>query len=208
MSNAKEATVYVVDDDASVRKALARLFQSVGLSCETFGDGPAFLARARSELFGCLILDLRLPGPTGLDLQRQLLAVGSDLPIIFISGYADVPTTVRAMQGGAVEFLTKPFEDETLVRSVLAALDIAGRRREERLKLTELQSRFDTLTPREREVMALVVTGKLNKQIAAELGTTEKTIKVHRGQVMHKMKAGSVAALVRMADRLRISSHR
>ena len=199
--------VFVVDDDAPVRTAIGRLLESVGLQCETFPDAAAFLRRAADHPFGCVILDLRLPGPSGLDLQRELLAGGHDFPIIFISAYADVAVTVRAMEAGAIEFLTKPFEDQVLLDAVHYALDAARRRRQDREEVTALRSRFDTLTSREREVMGFVAAGMLNKQIASALGTSEKTVKVHRAQVMHKMGADSLAALVRMADRLRLPGH-
>ena len=193
-------TVFVVDDDPSVRTAVERLLMSVGLPCETFASAPEFLQRAEMGLNGCLVLDVRMPGPSGLDLQRMLVNSGNDIPIIFVTAHADVPLTVRAMKEGAIEVLTKPFDDQAFLDLVNSALKTAGERYQQRIKLESLRSRFETLTPREREVMALVVTGMLNKQIAGELGTTEKTVKVHRSQVMRKMEADSVAALVRMAD--------
>ncbi len=200
MANAP--TVFVVDDDPSVRTAVERLLVSVGLPCETFASAPEFLKRAAAGLLGCLVLDVRMPGPSGLDLQRILNSTGNDIPIIFVTAHADVPLTVRAMKEGALEVLTKPFDDQAFLDLVNKALETALRRGEQRTKMDRLRTRFDTLTPREREVMALVVTGMLNKQIAGQLGTTEKTVKVHRAQVMHKMEADSVAALVRMADML------
>jgi FixJ family two-component response regulator len=193
-------TVFVVDDDPSVRTAVERLLMSVGLPCETFASAPEFLQRAEMGLNGCLVLDVRMPGPSGLDLQRMLVSSGNDIPIIFVTAHADVPLTVRAMKEGALEVLTKPFDDQAFLDLVNSALKTAGQRHQHRVKLEHLRSRYETLTPREREVMALVVTGMLNKQIAGELGTTEKTVKVHRSQVMRKMEADSVAALVRMAD--------
>jgi FixJ family two-component response regulator len=195
-------TVFVVDDDPSVRTAVERLLVSVGLPCETFSTAPEFLKRAEAGLVGCLVLDVRMPGPSGLDLQRMLANAGHEIPIIFVTAHADVPLTVRAMKEGALEVLTKPFDDQAFLDLVNQALETARRRDEQRAKLGRLSSRFDTLTPREREVMALVVTGMLNKQIAGVLGTTEKTVKVHRAQVMHKMEADSLATLVRMADSL------
>lgn len=195
-------TVFVVDDDPSVRTAVERLLTSVGLPCETFGSAPEFLRRVEKGALGCLVLDVRMPGPSGLDLQRMLVSSGNDIPIIFVTAHADVPLTVRAMKDGALEVLTKPFDDQAFLDLVNKALETAVRREEQRTRLESLRARFETLTPREREVMALVVTGMLNKQIGGELGTTEKTVKVHRAQVMHKMEADSLAALVRMADLL------
>jgi len=198
MSNAP--TVFVVDDDPSVRTAVERLLMSVGLPCETFASAPDFLRRAETGLNGCLVLDVRMPGPSGLDLQRVLASSGNDIPIIFVTAHADVPLTVRAMKEGALEVLMKPFDDQAFLDLVNAALDTGRERYQQRTKIESLRSRFDTLTPREREVMSLVVTGMLNKQIAGDLGTTEKTVKAHRSQVMRKMEADSVASLVRMAD--------
>ena len=202
-------TVFVVDDDPSVRTALERLLWSVGLPCETFATAPEFLKRAESGVVGCLILDVRMPGPSGLELQRMLVRSGNAIPIIFVTAYADVPLTVRVMKEGALELLTKPFDDQVLLDLVNEALATGGEREEYRVRMEGLSARFETLTPREREVMALVVTGMLNKQIAGVLGTTEKTVKVHRAQVMHKMEADSLASLVRMADFLqsKIKSH-
>jgi FixJ family two-component response regulator len=199
-------TVFVVDDDPSVRTAVKRLLASVGLSCETFSTAAEFLLRAERGVSGCLVLDVRMPGASGLDLQRILNQTGTDLPIIFVTAHADVPLTVRAMKAGALEVLTKPFDDQALLDAVYHALEKERVRSHDREELSRLRERFDTLTAREREVMALVVTGMLNKQIAGELGTAEKTIKVHRAQVMHKMEADSLADLVRMADRLSLSS--
>jgi FixJ family two-component response regulator len=199
-------TVFIVDDDPSVRTAVRRLLASVGLPSESFETATDFLKRAESGITGCLVLDVRMPGPSGLDLQRALIAAGQDIPIIFVTAHADVPLTVRAMKAGALEVLTKPFDDQALLDAVYQALEKERVRRHDRQELHKLREHFDMLTGREREVMALVVTGMLNKQIAGELGTTEKTIKVHRAQVMHKMEAESLAELVRMADRLGLSS--
>jgi FixJ family two-component response regulator len=193
-------TVFVVDDAPSVRTAVERLLGSVGLPCETFANAAEFLKRAESGVVGCLILDVRMPGPSGLELQRMLVSSGNTIPIIFVTAYADVPLTVRAMKEGALEVLTKPFEDQVFLDLVNEALATGGQREERRARMDRLSARLETLTPREREVMALVVTGMLNKQIAGVLGTTEKTVKVHRAQVMHKMEADSLATLVRMAD--------
>jgi FixJ family two-component response regulator len=199
-------TVFIVDDDPSVRTAVKRLLGSVGLPCETFQNAAEFLIRAdRGNLSGCLVLDVRMPGASGLDLQRILNRTGTDLPIIFVTAHADVPLTVRAMKAGALEVLTKPFDDQALLDAVYQALEQERVRSHDRDELQRLRERFETLTAREREVMGLVVTGMLNKQIAGELGTAEKTIKVHRAQVMHKMGADSLAELVRMADRLGLS---
>ena len=204
--DAPASTVFVVDDDASVRTAVRRLLGSVGLPCETFGTATEFLKRAEQGVSGCLLLDVRMPGPSGMDLQRMLTAAGHDLPIIFVTGHADVPLTVRAMKAGALEVLTKPFDDQVLLDAVYQALERERIARIQRDELHLLRSRYETLTAREREVMGLVVTGMLNKQVAHALGTVEKTIKVHRAQVMHKMEADSLAELVRMADRLGLSA--
>jgi FixJ family two-component response regulator len=206
MSDLFAPTVFVVDDDPSVRTAVKRLLGSVGLPCETYSNAAEFLGRAdRGSMSGCLVLDVRMPGASGLDLQRILNRTGTDLPIIFVTAHADVPLTVRAMKAGALEVLTKPFDDQALLDAVYQALEQERVRSHDRDELQRLRERFETLTAREREVMGLVVTGMLNKQIAAELGTAEKTIKVHRAQVMHKMEADSLAELVRMADRLGLS---
>ncbi len=204
--NTPTSTVFVVDDDASLRTAVRRLLGSVGLPCETFGSAAEFLKRVEQGVSGCILLDVRMPGPSGMDLQRMLTAAGHDLPIIFVTGHADVPLTVRAMKAGALEVLTKPFEDQVLLDAVYQALERWRVARIQREELQMLRSRYETLTAREREVMGLVVTGMLNKQVAHALGTVEKTIKVHRAQVMHKMEADSLAELVRMADRLGLSS--
>jgi FixJ family two-component response regulator len=193
-------TVFVVDDDPSIRTAVQRLLASVGLACETFATAAEFLKRAETGIVGCLILDVRMPGPSGLELQRVLASSGNNIPIIIVTAHADVPLTVRAMKEGALEVLTKPFDDQVFLDLVSEALATGGQREEHRARMERLSVRYETLTPREREVMALVVTGMLNKQIAGVLGTTEKTVKVHRSQVMHKMQADSLAALVRMSD--------
>ena len=207
MIESDEPTVFVVDDDTSIRTALRRLLTSVGLHCEMFAAGDAFLPRATANPLGCAILDMRLPGASGLDIQQQLAQTGCDLPVIFVSGYADVRLTVRAMKAGALEVLTKPFDDQTLLDIVNRAIELSRSRRHKREELSLLRARLNTLTSREREVMALVAQGMLNKQIAASLGTTEKTIKAHRAQVMRKMEADSLATLVRMADQLALRSH-
>ena len=196
-----DAIVYVVDDDASVRKALARLIGSVGLTVRTFGSAQEFLDEDRPDRAACLILDVRMPGLSGLDLQERLSGTRRPIPIIFISGHANVPTSVRAMKAGAVEFLEKPFDEQKLLDAIRQGLERSSRERATKKERSGIRRRVDTLTPREREVFSLVVTGMLNKQIGSALGTSEKTIKVHRARVMKKMKAGSLAELVRLADR-------
>jgi len=196
--------VFVVDDDRSVRESLRRLCTSVGMTVEVFASAQAFLGASRKDVPGCLILDVRLPGLSGLDLQRELAGTNATLPIIFLTGHGDIPMSVRAMKAGAVEFLTKPFRHQDLLDAIRQAIERDRAARAERQEVGELRRRYDTLTPRERDVMAGVVTGLLNKQIAAELGSAEATVKEQRGQVMLKMQAGSVADLVRSAGRLGI----
>jgi FixJ family two-component response regulator len=196
------AIVYVVDDHPSVRRAIKRLVESEGLQVELFGSAPEFLQGRRPDAPSCLVLDIKLPGITGLDFQHQLAAADIRIPIIFITGHGDIPMTVRAMKAGAVEFLTKPFRDQDLLDAIQVALERDRARRQEESEIAVLQERFDSLTPREQEILPLVVSGRLNKQIAAELGTSEITIKVHRASVMRKMQAESLADLVRKAGRL------
>jgi len=197
--------VFVVDDDYRVREALSSLIASVGLHVTVYGSAAEFLAAEKPDAPACLVLDLQLPGASGLDLQREL-ANGSGPPIIFITGHGDIPSSVRAMKAGAIEFLPKPFGDEDLLKAIDAAIALDRTARQERAELAELRRHYALLTPREREVLPFVVAGLANKQTAGELGTSEITIGVHRGQIMRKMGAGSLAELVRMADRLRIAS--
>ncbi len=201
-----EPTVFVVDDDLEIREALQGLLRSVGLRTELFASAQAFLASGCSTRPGCLILDVRLPGRSGLDFYDDLVKANVRMPVVFISGHADVPMSVRAMKAGAVDFLTKPVRHQDLLDAVQLAIDRDRLHRNEQRVIAELDAIFDTLTPREREVMAQVVEGRLNKQIANEMGLTEATVKVHRGQVMKKMQAASLAELVRKADKLELCS--
>jgi FixJ family two-component response regulator len=199
-----DAMVFVVDDDAPMRESLKNLIRSVGLRAELFASAQEFLRSKRPDVPSCLVLDVRLPGLSGLDLQRRTSEAGLEIPIIFITGHGDIPMTVRAMKAGAVEFLTKPFRDQDLLDAIQQALERDRKARDQRAEIEELRSRFASLTAREREVMVRVVAGLLNKQIGAELGTSETTVKIHRHQVMEKMGAMSLPELVRMADRLGI----
>ena len=200
----KDAIVFVVDDDSSIREAIKSLVTLSGLRVETFGTAQEFLQSKRPDLPGCVVLDVELPGLSGLDLQRELAAHGIKLPIIFITGYGDIPMSVRAMKAGALEFLTKPFRDQDLLDAIQQALERDRAARQHSREIAELRERFDALTSREREVMSLVVAGWLNKQIGFELKISEITVKIHRGRVMSKMGAQSLAELVRMAQRLEI----
>jgi FixJ family two-component response regulator len=196
--------VFVVDDDASIRAALESLFRSVGLVVRSFGSAQEFLSEPPTDGPACLVLDVRLPGMSGLDLQRQLAERTTAVPVIIITGHGDIPMTVRAMRAGALEFLPKPFRDQDLLDAVQQGLDRSRVLREEQAEMADLHARIDSLTPRERQVMERVVAGLLNKQIAYDLGIAEVTVKIHRGQVMEKMRAASVTDLVRMADHLGI----
>ncbi|MEQ6328604.1 response regulator transcription factor [Pseudomonas chengduensis] len=197
--------VFVVDDDLSVREALSSLIRSVGLRVETFASAQDFLRYQRPDVTACLVLDVRMPGLSGLDLQRELAHSDEWIPIIFITGHGDIPMSVRAMKAGAIEFLPKPFRDEDLLDAIREGLERDQVARQQRAELAEIQDKYATLTSREREVIVLIVKGMLNKQVAAELGITEITIKVHRHRILQKMKAKSLPALVRMVEKLRLT---
>jgi len=204
----EEAVVFVVDDDSAARAAIRSLLNSVGLRVETFGSAQEFLASQRPDAPACLVLDVRLPGVSGLDFQRDLAARNVAIPIIFITGHGDIPMSVEAMKAGAMEFLTKPFRGQVLLDAIHKAIERDRAARQEQSKVAALRERLATLTPREREVMQLVISGLLNKQIASEFGASERTVKIHRGQVMRKMGAKSLPDLVRMAERLGIPSRK
>jgi FixJ family two-component response regulator len=199
-----DAVVFVVDDDLSVRDALSNLIRSIGLQAQTFASARDFLSHERPDAAACLVLDVRLPGLSGLDLQRELASAGERIPIIFITGHGDIPMTVRAMKAGAVEFLTKPFRDQDLIDAIQTAIARDRARRADARVLMELRRRFAALTPREQDIMRHVVSGRLNKQVAGDLNLSEARVKALRGQVMRKMQVESLPALVRMADRLGI----
>ena len=204
MKPAAIPTVFIIDDDLSMRRAVQDLVESVGLLAESFATGGEFLRRGRTTSPSCLVLDVRLPQMSGLDFQNRLAETGMQIPIIFITAHGDVPMSVKALKAGAVEFLTKPFRDQDLLDAIQQALQRDRAAREQQAEILNVHERYKTLTPREREVMALVVSGLLNKQIAAEIGASEATIKIHRGNMMQKMQVGSLLELVRMADKLKI----
>jgi FixJ family two-component response regulator len=206
MKSAVVPTVFIIDDDRGMRQSIQDLVESVGLRAESFATGEEFLKRKRTSDPSCLVLDVRLPQMSGLDFQRRLAETGMQIPIIFVTAHGDVPMSVKALKSGAVEFLTKPFRDQDLLDAIQQALQRDRADREQQAETDDLQGRYRTLTAREREVMALVVSGLLNKQIASDIGASEATVKIHRGHVMQKMQAGSIVDLVRMADKLKLSS--
>lgn len=201
---AKEPIVFIVEDDASIRRGLSNLFQSVGLGVEVFGSGSEMLQSKLPDVASCLVLDVRLPGQSGLDFQAELAKANIQIPIIFMTGHGDIPMTVRAMKGGAVDFLTKPFRDQDMLDAVAMAIERDRKRREADRNVADLQTHFETLTSRERDILALVSSGLMNKQVAAELGLAEITVKIHRGHIMKKMGAKSLADLVMKAETLGI----
>src|ERR1700731_2249357 len=205
-ASAKEPIVFVIDDDASMRRALTNLFQSVGLTIEVFGSAPEMLKSKLPDVASCLVLDIRLPGLSGLDFQNELAKANIHIPIIFMTGHGDIPMTVRAMKSGAVDFLTKPFRDQDMLDAVVAAIERDRKRREAEKITANFQALFESLTPRERDVLVLVTSGLMNKQVAAELGLAEITVKIYRGHIMKKMGARSLADLIRMAEKLGIRS--
>src|SRR5271157_2845083 len=208
MRRGPEAVIAVVDDDLSVREGLSSLIRSAGLQVEAFASAQEFLARPGAEAPSCLVLDLQLPGLSGLDLQTRMAEVGLDIPIVFLTGHGNIPASVQAMKAGAVEFLTKPFDEQDLLRAIQEAVERDRRNRQHHEEIRGLRDRYESLTPREQEVMQQVVSGLLNKQVAAELNITEYTVKIHRGGVMRKMHAESLADLVRMAENLEIRSRK
>jgi FixJ family two-component response regulator len=206
-SREQDTTIAIVDDDPSVRRGLERLIRSVGWKAETFASAQEFLALPGAEAPSCLVLDLQLPGLSGLDLQKRMTEVGLEIPIVFLTGHGSIPASVQAMKAGAIEFLTKPVDEEDLLKAIQEALERDRRTRQQHAEMHELQRRYESLTAREQEVMQQVISGLLNKQIAAELQITEDTVKFHRGHIMRKMRADSLADLVRMAEYLGIRSH-
>ena len=204
MKSAGVPTVFIIDDDRGMRESIQDLVESVGLHAEAFATGEEFLKRKRTNDPSCLVLDVRLPQMSGLDFQRRLAETGIQIPIIFVTAHGDVPMSVRALKSGAVEFLTKPFRDQDLLDAIQQALQHDRAERDRQAEIHDLQGRYHALTRREQEVMTLVISGMLNKQIASEIGASEATVKIHRGNVMRKMQAGSVVDLVRMADKLKL----
>ena len=207
-SREQDAIIAIVDDDPSVRRGLERLIRSAGWKAETFASAQEFLDRPGGEAPSCLVLDLQLPGLSGLDLQKRMAEVGLEIPIVFLTGHGNIPASVQAMKAGAVEFLTKPFDEQDLLQAIQEAVERDRQSRRQHAEMRELQNRYESLTAREQEVMQQVVSGLLNKQIAAELNITEYTVKIHRGRVMRKMHAQSLADLVRMAENLEVRSHK
>ena len=207
-SRQSDAVIAIVDDDPSVREGLSSLIRAAGLQVETFASAQEFLTRLGAETPSCLVLDLQLPGLSGLDLQQRMAEVGAEIPIVFLTGHGNIPASVQAMKAGAVEFLTKPFDEQNLLQAIQEAVERDRQNRQQHTKMQELQSLYESLTAREQEVMQQVVSGLLNKQIAAELNIAEYTVKIHRGRVMRKMHAESLADLVRMAENLQIRSHK
>jgi FixJ family two-component response regulator len=201
-----EAVIAIVDDDASVQRGLQRLIRSAGWKVETFASAQEFLARSRTELPNCVLLDLQLPGLSGLDLQKRMAEVGLEIPIVFLTGHGNIPVSVQAMKAGAVQFLTKPVDEQELLQAIEEAVERDQRTRQQQVEMSELRDRYESLTGREQEVMQKVISGMLNKQIAADLNITEDTVKFHRGHIMRKMNADSLADLVRMAKDLAIPS--
>ncbi len=207
-SHEPKIVIAIVDDDRSVREGLSSLIRSAGLEVETFASAQEFLSRSSADAPSCLVLDLQMPGLSGLDLQKRMAKAGMDIPIVFLTGHGNIPASVQAMKAGAVEFLTKPFDDQELLRAIEEAVERDRRIRQQHADMRELEDRYDSLTAREQEVMQQVISGLLNKQIAAELNITEFTVKIHRGHVMRKMQADSLADLVRMAENLGIPSQK
>jgi FixJ family two-component response regulator len=207
MKPAADPTVFIIDDDRSMRQAIQDLVESVGLRAESFATGEEFLRTTHPARPSCLVLDVRLPQMSGLDFQHRLVETGNQIPIIFITSHGDIPMSVRALKAGAVEFLTKPFREQDLLDAIQQALQRDRDAHEQQAEIHDLQDRYRALTAREREVMTLVIGGMLNKQIASAIGASEATVKIHRGNVMRKMHAGSVVDLVRMADKLKLSAH-